>query len=217
MEVSHLKFSQYSIFKTKLLDYSDTKIVRLLNAELADTMGNLLSRACAKTLNPRQQFPQVDLEQLNELIKTDTCKILFERLTELHEKCRLHYSDYNFHLVVDNVISTLHASNAFFEFTKPWELKKSDEDWKIKRLDSILSIALESLRISGVILQPIIPNYSCRLLDRLNVPADLRFWKDAKINLKKVPADLVDLDSNILFKKIITESENQTNNKKLKN
>ena len=72
----------------------------MLNAELADTMGNLLSRACAKTLNPHQQFPKVDLEQLNELIKTDACKILFERLTELSDSCRQHYSNYNFHLVL---------------------------------------------------------------------------------------------------------------------
>lgn len=188
----------------------------MLNAELADTMGNLLSRACAKTLNPRQQFPQVDLEQLNELIKTDICKVLFEKLTELHDKCRQHYSDYNFHLVADTVITTLHATNAFFESSKPWELKKSDEDWKIKRLESIISIALESLRISGVILQPIIPNYCGRLLDRLNVPNELRFWKDAKVSLKKVPVQLVDLESNILFKKIILESE-KANNKRQKN
>lgn len=184
----------------------------MLNAELADTMGNLLSRACAKTLNPQQQFPQVDLEQLNELIKTDMCKVLFERLTELHDKCRQQYSDYNFHLVVDTVISTLHAANAFFEATKPWELRKGNEDWKVKRLESIISITLESLRIAGVILQPIIPNYCGRLLDRLNIPKDLRLWKDTKISLRKAPLPLVDLDSNILFKRIILE--NEKNNKK---
>lgn len=177
----------------------------MLNAELADTMGNLLSRACAKTLNPHQQFPSVDLEQLNELIKTESCKILFEKLTELHEKCRQHYTDYNFHFVVDTVISALHSANAFFEASKPWELKDSTEEWKTKRLESIISITFESLRIAGIIFQPIIPDYSKRLLTRLNIPKELRFWKDAKINLRKVPQQLVNLESNILFKRIISD------------
>lgn len=72
-------------------------------------MGNLLSRACATSLNPHQQFPQVDLEQLIDLIKTDTCKVLFEKLTELHDKCRQH-----FHLVVDTVVS--YSSNIESQF-----------------------------------------------------------------------------------------------------
>lgn len=190
----------------------------MLNAELADTLGNLLSRACAKSLNPDQQFPQVDLEQLNELIKMESCKTLFEKLTEVHEKCREHYEDYNFHLVVDTVMSTLHSANAFFESSKPWELKNSNEEWKIKRLESIISIAFESLRIAGIIFQPIIPDYSKRLLDRLNVPNEMRYWKDAKISLRKVPINLVNLESNILFKRIISEEkqQQQTSNKRQK-
>lgn len=187
-----------------------------MNAELADTMGNLLSRACAKTLNPHQKFPQVDLEQLNELIKLETCKILFEKLTELNENCRQHYVDYNFHLVADTVITTLHSANAFFESTKPWELKNSTEEWKTKRLESILSITLESLRIAGIIFQPIIPNYSQRLLDRLNIPKELRFWKDAKISLRKTSHDLVNLEENILFRRILTAEEKAKSNKRQK-
>lgn len=190
----------------------------MLNAELADTMGNLLSRACAKSLNPRQQFPHVDLEQLNELIKFDTCKILFERLTELHDKCKQHYTDYNFHLVVDAVMATLFAANGFFEASKPWELKNSEDEWKTRRLESIISITFESLRISGIILQPIVPSYSSRLLDRLNIPKELRFWKDAKICLRKVSQDLVNLESNILFRKIvIAEEEKPAASKKKSN
>lgn len=166
-------------------------------------MGNLLSRACAKSLNPQQIFPQVDLEQLNELIKLDACQILFEKMTELHEKCHEHFIERNFHLVVDTTMSTLRAANAFFEASKPWELKNNSDENIKKRLESIISIVFECLRISGIIFQPIIPQYSKRLLDRLNVPSKLRYWKDAKMSLKKVSTNLVNLESNILFQKII--------------
>lgn len=191
------------------------KILRYLNAELADTFGNLLSRACAKTLNPHQKFTAVHSDQLSELIKLDSCKVLLEKVSELPEACHHHYSLYNFHLVVDSVMNTLHATNNFFETTKPWELKNGDEE-ATKRLESIVSLTLESLRVCAIILQPIIPDFTNRLLQRLNVPQDLRFWKDTKLNIRKVPNNLVDLESNILFKRIILESEKQPQNKKQK-
>lgn len=170
-------------------------------------MGNLLSRACAKSLNPQQIFPQVDSNQLNELIKLEACQVLFEKMTELHEKCHQHFLDHNFHLVVDTTMSTLRAANAFFEASKPWELKNNSDENLTKRLETIISIVFECLRISGIVFQPIIPNYSKRLLDRLNISNELRFWKDAKMNLRKVSTNLVNLESNILFRKIILGEE----------
>lgn len=177
----------------------------MLNAELADTFGNLLSRACAKSLNPLQVFPQIHNKQLSELVQLDSCKLLIERLSETPEKCHQHYSEYNFHLVVDSVMTLLHAANNFFESSKPWELKNGNEV-ATQKLETIISLALESLRISGTILQPIIPDYTGRLLQRLNIPKDLRLWKDTKLCLRPAAHNLVNLESNILFKRIILES-----------
>lgn len=70
-----------------VLDYSDIKVLRILNSELADTLGNLLSRACAKSLNPRQVFPRLHPDQLNELLKEDCTKRLINALKELPGKC----------------------------------------------------------------------------------------------------------------------------------
>lgn len=189
-----------------VLDYSDTKIVRILNSELADTFGNLLSRVCAKTLNPQEKYAQVHNTQLSELIKLDSCKILIEKVSEAPGKCREHFDSFNFHLVVDTVMAMLHSANGFFEATKPWELKKGDED-ALKKLETIISLTMESLRIAGIILQPIIPDFTEKLLQRLNVPAHLRLWKDTKLNLRKISHNLNDLESNILFRRIILESE----------
>lgn len=187
-------------------DYSDTKIVRYLNAELADTFGNLLSRACAKTLNPQQKFPQAHGEHLSELIKTDACKVLMEHLSELPDKCRNHYEAYNFYLVVDTVLSALHTANNFFETMKPWELKNKDEE-STKKLETIISIAMESLRISATIMQPIIPEFSTRLLDRLNIHSELRYWKDTKLYMRQASHELKDLENNILFQRIFQKSQ----------
>lgn len=141
--------------------------------------------------------------------------MLIEKLTELPEKCHQNFTTYNFYLVVDAVMSALHAANNFFETTKPWELKNGDEV-ATKKLETIISLTMEALRISGIVLQPIIPDYTSRLLQRLNIPQNLRVWKDTKLYLRKVPHNLVDLESNILFKRIILETEKQEKPKKQK-
>lgn len=141
-----------------------------------------------------------------ELIKMDSCKVLVEKLTEVSNICRQHYIAYNFHLVADTVMALLHASNNFFESARPWELKNGNEDAK-RKLETIISLTMESLRVSGIILWPIIPDFCDRLLKRLNIPFDQRVWKDTKLSLRKVPHSLIDLESNILFKRIILESE----------
>ncbi|KRT86848.1 tRNA synthetase, partial [Oryctes borbonicus] len=40
-------------------NYSEEKLRRILNSELADTLGNLLNRCCGATVNPGQIFPAV--------------------------------------------------------------------------------------------------------------------------------------------------------------
>lgn len=197
-------------------DYSDTKVIRVLNSELADTFGNLLSRACAKTLNPKQIYPPAHADQLSELIKLDVCKALMEKVSEISGLSRQHYDSYSFHQVVDSVLATLHASNNFFETTKPWELKNGDDE-ATRKLETIISLTMESLRLAGIILSPIIPEFTKKLLDRLNIPDDQRLWKDTKLYLRKVPHSLVDLESNILFKRIILESEKKAEKPKAKN
>lgn len=77
------------------LDYSDTKVLRILNSELADTLGNLLSRCCGKALNAESIFPAVDREALDTLKQIDATKRMLEALEEMpgekdrHVACKL--------------------------------------------------------------------------------------------------------------------------------
>lgn len=49
-------FLQY-LHHFSVSDYSERKVAKVLNVELADTLGNLLSRVTGAALNPHQQFP----------------------------------------------------------------------------------------------------------------------------------------------------------------
>lgn len=69
-----------------LLDYSSTKALRILNSELADTFGNLLSRGCAKSLNKSQTFPRISPSHYDELCKLDATKRLISLVEQLPGK-----------------------------------------------------------------------------------------------------------------------------------
>lgn len=105
-------------------------------------------------------------------------------------------------------MSLLHSTNNFFEKAKPWELKDGHIE-TARKLETIISLAMEALRVSGIILSPIIPDFSNKLLNRLSIPHDQRVWKDTKIYFGKVPHKLTDLESNILFRRMILESDKQ--------
>uniref|UniRef100_A0A1B0CGA3 Methionine--tRNA ligase, mitochondrial n=1 Tax=Lutzomyia longipalpis TaxID=7200 RepID=A0A1B0CGA3_LUTLO len=186
-------------------NYSDVKIFRFLNAELADTLGNLLSRCCAKSLNPQQIRPAFDPEIFQELLKLDATKKLIDSLEVLPGKCLAHYQENNFYLVVDTVMAALHAGNNFFETTRPWELKKGTEE-QIKRLEAIICLTMETLRICGIILQPIVPKLTGQLLDKLAIGQ--RQWKDCEDFLWKSTGrnqENLSSASSVLFRRLQLE------------
>lgn len=68
------------------LDYSDTKILRYLNAELADTFGNLLSRCTGMALNPFQSVPKIEASVFDSISKLDVAKSLVDSVKALPGK-----------------------------------------------------------------------------------------------------------------------------------
>lgn len=215
-------------------NYSSIKALRILNSELADTLGNLLSRGCAKSLNPRQVYPRIYVHHCDEILRLDAGRRLQELLSELPDRCAQHYDDNNFYLVVDKVMAALHATNNFFESSKPWELKKASpvlspspsaseaitsSSERSQKLDTILSMTMDSLRLCAIILQPIIPDMSSKLLDKLSVCPSQRTWANLKdsfvfhVNNTRTEDTLLNDSNAVLFRRILLQDENNKDDK----
>lgn len=174
-----------------------------MNSELADTLGNLLSRACAKVVNVAQVVPPLHQHEFEELLKNTDTSHLIEQLDRLRDVCTEHYDAHNFYLAVDEIIKVLHAANRFVEVQKPWELRKTPEGKP--KLETVLRIAFETLRVCGILLQPIVPDTSAKLLDKLNVASSGRYWTDATVHFKSISESVsIDLGHGdaILFRRI---------------
>uniref|UniRef100_A0A6E8V1X0 Methionine--tRNA ligase, mitochondrial n=1 Tax=Anopheles coluzzii TaxID=1518534 RepID=A0A6E8V1X0_ANOCL len=187
-------------------NYSDTKVLRILNSELADTLGNLLSRCCGKALNAESIFPAVDRQALDTLKQIDATKRMLEALEEMPDKASSHYKNYNFYLVVDTIVHLLHTANNFFETTAPWKLKKSDNPADRAKLNTILSVTMEVLRQAGIAAQPIVPGLSKQLLDKLQIVPTARRWNDLQVSFRTQDAPLAQ-DECILFRRIMPPAQ----------
>ncbi|GFT64423.1 methionine--tRNA ligase, mitochondrial [Nephila pilipes] len=156
-------------------NYSEVKIHRMVNAELADTLGNLLSRSCAVALNSDQVFPKFYHHSLYNL-KDFKVEELIRNVSDLPEKVQLYFTDGYFFRGIDCIMACLRDANAFMQLCKPWELVKKKDEQSKETLCTVLHVILEVLRISGILLQPVLPNLSNRLLTKLQVPKENRSW-----------------------------------------
>lgn len=83
----------------------------------------------------------------------------------------------NFYKGIDCIVATLHAGNRFFESQKPWELRKKQLS---PHLHCVLHLTMETLRVCGILLQPIVPELSDMLLKKLGIPKEKCMWKYIK-------------------------------------
>jgi methionyl-tRNA synthetase len=61
-------------------------------------------------------------------------------------------------------MTLVRGANGFFQTMEPWKLKK---EGKIDKLNATLAVTMETARVVGTLLQPIVPSYSERLLGKL--------------------------------------------------
>ncbi|XP_015110982.2 methionine--tRNA ligase, mitochondrial [Diachasma alloeum] len=162
-------------------NYSEEKIRKILNAELADTLGNLFSRCMGRAVNPRGVIPEASMSH-KDVLGTEEAENLVESLHCLPALAQEAYEAYNFHQVVDAVMGTLRCANKMIEHHKPWALVRLDDDASLDKLEAVLALGLESTRVSALILHPIIPRLTENLLYHLQIPTDSRQWRNTEFS-----------------------------------
>lgn len=74
-----------SIIRSFFSDFTYAKAVNVLNAELSNTIGNLVNRGTVDKLNPRQTYPKFD-EQIFESDLKELGQSLIDSLNKLNGK-----------------------------------------------------------------------------------------------------------------------------------
>ena len=139
---------------------------KYLNAELANTLGNLLNRVTSVSINPFQIYPSHSLlSSSTELV--DQCVNLPLCVTKA-------YDSYRFYHGIIAIMDVLRTCNSYVQHEQPWVLVKSTIKSDQDRLQALIYLTLECLRICGILLQPIVPSLTKQLLDILEIDPDQR-------------------------------------------
>lgn len=177
-------------------NFSSKRMVRIVNSELADGLGNLVSRCCGKSLNPSQTRPAVN--ESSFLSCGQKGSELLELLQQAPENVFNHYHNWEFYKGIDAVMALVRGANGLFHAMEPWKLNKQGE---IEQLNAVMGATMECSRIVGILLQPIIPSFTDRLLNRLGVPEGQRSWEFGSLYWSDVNHQL-GADESVLFPRV---------------
>ncbi|XP_047440815.1 methionine--tRNA ligase, mitochondrial [Mugil cephalus] len=159
-------------------DYTDDKVMKLLNSEIADSLGGLLNRCTAPALNPAQVYPHFcpqsfSVEHGGKAVVEDYH--MLTSVTNLPSVVEEHYESMHVYKALEAISACVRQTNGFVQRHTPWKLDRrdgKDQRW----LDTIIHVSLECLRIYGILLQPVVPEVSDKLLSRLGVRPHERSW-----------------------------------------
>ena len=155
-----------------------------INNDLANNYGNLCQRVfsfieknCNAKLPKPSKLEKVDLNLMNNLTN---------KVNELIED--MNKQDLNSYM--KKVVEFSFSANKYFNDLEPWALKKTN----IERMNTILYSIVTQIKNISILLSPIIPISSNKILDIMNLPKECR--------LLKAIHDINIFDHNLEFKKI---------------
>jgi len=136
-------------------------LINRYNADLANILGNLVSRTHAMT---KKYFGGVVPAPTCPDALDDELKACAAAAVEKTVSCMtdLHVAD-----ALDEIWTLLRRSNKYIDETTPWVLAKSEETKE--RLGTVLYNLLESIRIAAALLTPFLPETGARIRAQLNL------------------------------------------------
>lgn len=135
-------------------------MIERYNADLANTLGNLVNRTVAMT---NKYFDGVvQPGDISEDIDNELKSLAVETVDKVDKLL----SEYRVSDTLDAIFTLAKRCNKYIDETTPWALAKDEE--KKARLGTVLYNLLESIRFIAVLLSPFMPETSDKILAQLN-------------------------------------------------
>jgi methionyl-tRNA synthetase len=147
-------------------DFFEERLVERYNADLANSLGNLLNR----TLIMAHRYCD------GMVNKTGGESPLAAQAADLLLQYEIAFQRFEVHAAIARLMEFVTTCNTYIEMSAPWKLAK--DPGRSEALDHVLFVLAESLRIIGVLVSPILPAAAREIFYQLNVREE-REMRDA--------------------------------------
>ncbi|WMM24386.1 methionine--tRNA ligase [Tissierella sp. MB52-C2] len=171
------------------------KFLQRLNSDLANDLGNLVSR----TVTMVEKYNEGFIPTPNEEGEFDTS--LKEVGINAAAKVEEHMDKLSFSNALEEVWKLIRRTNKYIDETQPWILAKDNKE----RLDTVLYNLTESLRITSILIKPFMEKTSMEIRKQLGLNNEA-IWDDAK-EWGKLEVGTKVARGNIIFPRLEIEKE----------
>ena len=154
-------------------NFSNELLIQTINMDLANDLGNLVSRTTARvekyfggTLPAERESSDAD-DDLKQMAST------------LRDRYEAEMEHFQFQNALEQVVKTIQRANKYIDENAPWTLAKDPANRA--RLATVMYNLLETIRICAVLLTPFIPDSAEKIFDQIGACPCCRTWEKANV------------------------------------
>ena len=154
-------------------NFSNELLIQTINMDLANDLGNLVSRTTAMvekyfggTLPAERESSDADCD-----LKT--------MASTLRDRYEAEMEHFQFQNALEQIFKTIQRANKYIDENAPWTLAKDPANRA--RLAAVMYNLLETVRICAVLLTPFIPDSAEKIFDQIGACPCCRTWEKANV------------------------------------
>ncbi len=139
--------------------YTDETFLTRINTDLCNDLGNLVRR----TMKMNEQY---FAGKIVKGVPADEDADMIKKIDALYEEVKAEMDAFKPQRALEKIFELVDSSNKYIDCTRPWVLIKED---KKERLNQVLYVLAEAIRVIGTLLLPFLPQTGEKILAGLSL------------------------------------------------